>query len=322
MASKSPSGYHLVKTVHIGGEGGWDYLTVDEAARRLYVTHASRVHVLDADTLDILGEIPTEGAHGVAIAKAFGRGFASNGQTGTVTIFDLMTLKVLGQIPVGQNPDSILYDQFSKKVFTFNGRSQDSSVVDVATGKVLATIPLGGKVEFSRSDGKGRVYVNNEDLSEVDVIDSRALTLIARFPLGQGQNPTGLAFDPVNRRLFSTCRNKFMIVTDADDGRILASLAIGTGSDGCAYDAETGYAFSSNGEGTLTVVRKETPDVYVVFDTIPTRRAGRTMTIDPLTHAVYIPTADQGPAPAPTAEQPRPRPPIIPDTFVLMQFRM
>ena len=323
MASnaKSPSGYRLAKTVHIGGEGGWDYLIVDDNARRLYVTHASKVHVLNADTFDIVGEIPTEGAHGVAIASPFGRGFASNGASGTVTVFDLKTLRVSGQITVGQNPDSIRFDPASKKVFVFNGRSHDASVIDAATEEVVATIPLGGKVEFSVSDGEGHVYVNNEDKSEVDVIDSQTLKLIAQYPLGQGQAPTGLALDPKKRRLFSVCRNKFMIVTDADNGQILASLPIGTGSDGCGFDPETGFAFSSNGEGTLTVVREETPGLYAVLDTVTTRRAGRTMTIDPRTHSVFIPTAEQGPTPPATAEQPRPRPPVIPDTFVLMQFK-
>jgi YVTN family beta-propeller protein len=319
--AKSVSGYHLAKTVHIGGEGGWDYLIVDDEARRLYVTHASKVHVLNADTLDIVGEIPTQGAHGVAIASPLGYGFASNGATDTVTVFDLRTLGVVGQVAVGQNPDSIRYDPASRKVFVFNGRSHDASVIDAATQQVVATIPLGGKVEFSVADGNGRVYVNNEDKSEVDVIDSRTLKHVAQYQLGPGQAPTGLALDPRNRRLFSVCRNKFMVVLDADSGSILASLPIGNGSDGCGFDTGTGFAFSSNGEGTLTVVRENPQGVYEVFDTVTTRRAGRTMTIDPRTHSVFIPTAEQGPTPAPTPEQPRPRPAIIPDTFVLMQFQ-
>lgn len=320
--SKSASGYHLSRTINIAGDGGWDYLIVDDNARRLYVTHASRVNVLNADTLEVVGEIPTEGAHGVAIASPFGKGFASNGATGAVTVFNLETLKVSGQVKVGENPDSIRYDPASKKVFVFNGRSHDASVIDAVTEQVVATIPLGGKVEFSVTDAAGRVYVNNEDKSEVDVIDSQTLKLVAQYPLGEGQSPTGLALDIKKRRLFSVCRNKFMIITDADSGRILASLPIGSGSDGCGFDPETGFAFSSNGEGTLTVVREESPGVYAVLDTVTTRRAGRTMTVDPRTHAVFIPTAEQGPTPPPTAEQPRPRPPVIPGTFVLMQFTM
>ena len=323
MASvKSPSGYHLVKTVKIGGEGGWDYLIVDDIARRLYVTHGTRVHVLNADTLAIVGEIPnTEGVHGVAIASEFGRGYTSNGRTSTVSIFDLKTLKIISQVPVGENPDSIRFDPASKKVFVFNGRSHDASVIDAATGTVVATIPLGGKVEFSVADGKGRVFVNNEDKSEIDVIDSKTLKLVAQWPIAPGEAPTGLAIDTRNRRLFSVTRNKFMIVTDADNGHVLASLPIGSGCDGCAFDPETQLAFASNGEGTLTIVREESPTKFSVLDTVATKQGARTMTIDPKTHSVFLPTADFGPTPQPTAEQPRPRPVAIPGTFVVLQFQ-
>ncbi len=305
MASaKSPSGYHLAKTVKIGGEGGWDYLIVDEIARRIYVSHATKVHVLDADTLAIFGEIPnTEGVHGIAIASEFGKGYTSNGRTNNVTVFDLKMLKVLGQVAVGENPDSIRYDPFSKKVFTFNGRSHDSSVIDAATGKVVARIPLGGKVEFAQTDGKGRVYVNNEDKSEVDVIDSKTLKLIAQWPIAPGEAPTGLALDNKNHRLFSVTRNKFMIVLDADNGHILDSLPIGAGCDGAGFDPETLFAFASNGgDGTLTIVHEESPTVFKVLDTVETKRGARTMTVDLKTHAVFLPTADFGPTPQPTNE--------------------
>ena len=321
--TKSLSGYHLVKTVKIGGEGGWDYLIVDEVARRLYVSHATKVHVLNADTLATVGEVlNTEGVHGIAIASEFGKGYTSNGRTANVSIFDLKTLKVLEQVPVGENPDSIRYDPFSKKVFTFNGRSHDSSVIDAATGKVVATIPLGGKVEFSVTDGKGRVYVNNEDKSEVDVIDSKKLKLIAQWPIAPGESPTGLALDNKNHRLFSVTRNKFMIVLDANNGKILASLSIGQGCDGAGFDPETQLAFSSNGsDGTLTIVHEESPTVFKILDTVQTKRGARTMTVDPETHAVFLPTAEFGPTPAPTADQPRPRPSILPDTFVILKFQ-
>ena len=320
--AKSPSGYYLGEKLLIGGEGGWDYLIVDDISRRLYVTHATKVHVLNADTLAVIGEIPnTEGVHGVAIASEFGRGFTSNGRTATVSIFDLKTLKVVGEVPVGENPDSIRFDVASKKVFVFNGRSHDATVIDAASGKVVATIPLGGKPEFSVADGKGRVYVNNEDKSEIDVIDSLALKVLSRWPLAPGEAPSGLALDVKNRRLFSVCRNKFMIVMDADNGHILASLPIEGGTDGCGFDTETRLAFSSNGEGTLTVVREDSPTTFSVLDTVVTQRGARTMTIDPKTHAVFLPTAEFGPTPQPTAEQPRPRPTVLPGTFVLLKFQ-
>jgi len=316
------SRYHLINKIKIGGEGGWDYLIVDDIARRLYVTHGTKVHVINADTLSIIGEIPnTEGVHGVAIASEIGRGFTSNGRTSSVTIFDIKTLKVIDEVPVGKNPDSIRYDIFSKKIFAFNGQSHDSTVIDAASGKVIATIPLGGKPEFSVADGRGHVYVNNEDKSEVAVIDSKTLKVISEWPLAPGEAPSGLALDTMNHRLFSVCRNKFMIVMDAENGHVLATLPIGSGTDGCGFDPETRLAFSSNGEGTLTVVHEKSPNVYSVLDTIVTQRGARTMTIDPKTHSVFLPTAEYGPTPQPTAEQPRPRAPVLPGTFVVLQFQ-
>ncbi|MCX6648377.1 MAG: YncE family protein [Candidatus Bathyarchaeota archaeon] len=317
----SPSGYHLNKKRLIGGEGGWDYLVVDDAARRLYVTHNDRVHVLNADTLDPVGEVlKTEGVHGVAIASEFRRGFASNGRASTVSIFDLGTLKVIKEVAVGRNPDAIRFDPFSKRVFVFNGVSHDASVIDAATGEVIATIPLGGKPEFSVADGLGHVYVNNEDTSEVMVIDSKTLVL-SRWPIAPGESPTGLAIDLKNRRLFSVTRNKFMIMLDADDGHVVASLPIGGGCDGCMFDPDRKLVFSSNGEGTLTIVREESPTTFSVLDTVDTKRGARTMTIDLRTHALFPPAADYGPTPQPTVEQPKPRPPILPNTFVILQLQ-
>ncbi|MCX6642010.1 MAG: hypothetical protein NTV15_01300 [Candidatus Bathyarchaeota archaeon] len=205
-------------------------------------------------------------------------------------------------------------------MFVFNGQSHDATVIDAASGKVVATIPLGGKPEFSVSDGKGRIYVNNEDKSELDVIDSTTLEVISRWTLAPGEAPSGLALDRKNRRLFSVCRNKLMIVMDADNGHILASLPIGGGTDGCGFDPETKLVFSSNGEGTLTIVHEESPSKFSVLDTVITQRGARTMTIDPKTHSVFLPTAEYGPIPLPTVEQPRPRAPVIPGTFVVLQF--
>ncbi len=312
----------MTRKLLIGGEGGWDYLVVDEAARRLYVTHNDRVHVLNADTLDVVGVVfKTEGVHGVAIASELGRGFASNGRASTVSIFDLNTLKVMKEVAVGKNPDAIRFDSSSKRVFVFNGVSHDASVIDAATGEVIATIPLGGKPEFSVADGLGHVYVNNEDTSEVMVIDSKTLEVLSRWPIAPGESPTGLAIDLKNRRLFSVTRNKFMIVLDADDGRVLASLPIGGGCDGCMFDPERKLVFASNGEGTLTIVREDSPDSFSILDTIATQRGARTMTIDLRTHALFLPTAEYGPTPEPTVEQPRPRPPILPNTFVILQYQ-
>lgn len=320
---KSHSGYHLVKKCFIGGEGGWDYLTVDNNARRLYVTHSTKVCVIQVDSLSLIGEVAgTEGVHGVAIASELGKGFTSNGRTGTASIFDLKTFKVLREVTVGQNPDSICYDDVSKRVFVFNSQSHNASVIDAVNEGVVATIPLGGKPEFSRADGEGRVYVNNEDTSEVISLDSRKLSILARWPLGLGKAPTGLAIDLKNRRLFSTCRNNYMIVMYADNGRILASLPIGDRSDGCAFDPETRLAFSSNGEGTLTAVREDSPTSFAVVDTVVTHVGSRTMTLDPKTHAVFLPAAEFGPTPQPTADQPRPRPPVIADTFTVLQFQI
>jgi YVTN family beta-propeller protein len=320
--ARSPSGYHLVKRCIIGGEGGWDYLTVDGKARRLYVTHGSCVVVMNADSVTVVGEIPkTEGVHGVAIASELGRGFTSNGRTSTVSIFDLSTLKVLDEVPVGKNPDAIRFDLVSKKVFVFNGQSQDATVIDAVSGKATATIPLGGKPEFSVADGNGRVYVNIEDKSELVAIDSRTLKVLSRWSLAPGEAPTGLAMDTKNRRLFAVCRNKLMIVINADNGHILASLPIGSGTDGCAFDPETQLAFSSNGEGTLTIIREESPTVFSVLDSLTTQRGARTMTIDPETHAVFLPTAEFGPTPRPTADLPRPRAAILPNTFTVLQFQ-
>jgi len=322
MAMNSPSGYHLGKKLFIGGEGGWDYLVVDDAARRLYVTHNDRVHVLSADTLDIVGVVlKTEGVHGVAISSELGRGFASNGRASTVSIFDLKTLKVIKEVSVGKNPDAIRFDPYSKRVFVFNGVSHDASVIDAASGEIIATIPLEGKPEFCVADGLGHIYVNNEDTSEVMVIDSKTLKVLSRWPIAPGEAPTGLAIDTKNRRLFSVTRNKFMIVLDADDGRVLASLPIGSGCDGCMFDPERKLAFASNGEGTLTIVCEDSPTSFTVLDTVITQRGARTMTIDLRTQTLFLPTAEYGSTPQPTAEQPRPRPPVLPNTFVLLQFQ-
>jgi len=314
------AGYHVARTYKLGGEGGWDYLTADASARRLYISRGTHVIVLDLDSGKTVGDIPeTQGVHGIALAPDLGRGFTSNGREGTVTIFDIQTLKPIGEkVKVGENPDAILYDPATKRVFTFNGRSQDATAIDAASGKVLGTIKLDGKPEFAATDLKGTVFVNIEDKSELTAIDPSKLEVKAKWPLAPCTEPSGLAIDRKNRRLFAGCDNKMMAVVDADSGKVLATPAIGEGVDATAYDDETGLAFASCGEGVLTVVRQESPDKYSVAENATTERGARTMALDAKTHDVYTVTAKFGPRPAPTADNPRPRPPILPDSFVVL----
>ena len=313
-------GYHVAKTYKLGGEGGWDYLNADASARRLYISRGTHVIVLDIDSGKTVGDIPdTQGVHGIALAPDLGRGFTSNGREGTVTIFDLQTLKPVGEkVKVGENPDAILYDPASKRVFTFNGRSQDASAIDATSGKVLGTIKLDGKPEFAASDGQGTVFVNIEDKSELTVIDPNTLAVKAKWPLAPCTEPSGLAIDRKHRRLFAGCDNKMMAVVDADSGKVLATPAIGEGVDATAYDDETGLAFASCGEGVLTVVKQESPDKYSVAENAQTERGARTMALDSKTHDVYTVTAKFGPRPAATADNPHPRPPMLPDSFVVL----
>jgi DNA-binding beta-propeller fold protein YncE len=313
------SGYHVTKKLSLGGEGGWDYLTADGAARRLYVSRGTRVMVVDLNTGKLAGEIAdTPGVHGIALAPSLNRGFISCGKSDSAVIFDLKTLKVLGHVKTGANPDAILYDPASNRVFTFNGRSKDATVFDAATGTVAGTLPLGGKPEFAAADGKGKVYVNIEDTSEVVEIDGAKLLVTRRFPIRPGEEPSGLAFDGKKGLVFSGCSNKLMTVLDVKSGKVVATVPIGEGVDGNGLDPDTGLIFSANGEGTLTVARESSPGKFEVVETVPTQRGARTMTIDPKTHDVYLPTAQFGPAPAPTPDNPRPRPSIVKDSFVIL----
>ena len=317
--SAGPSGYHVANTVKLGGEGGWDALTVDNKARRVYISRSTHVMVVDADTGAVVGDIPnTNGVHGIAIVDDLDKGFTSNGRDSTVTIFDLKTLKEIGRVTVGKNPDAIIYDPASKRVFTMNGASQDTTAIDPKTGTVVGTVALGGRPEFAEADEKGRVFVNLEDKSEVVEFDAKKLAVLAHWSLGEGKEPTGIAIDRKHHRLFSTCANKLMVVMNADNGQIVASLPIGTGVDGAGFDPETGFAFSSNREGTLTVVHEDSPDKFSVVENVPTQTGARTMALDTKTHKVYTVTAEFGTAPAPTAQTPRPRPPMVPGSFTLL----
>jgi YVTN family beta-propeller protein len=311
--------YQVRKTYVLGGEGGWDYLIIDPASRYLYLSRSTHVVVIDADSGKRVGDIPdTPGVHGIALAPEFGRGFVSNGGENTVSIFDLATLRVLGKISVGENPDAILYDPASKRVFTFNGRSHDATAIDAGKGVVLGTIKLKGKPEFAVSDEKGEVFVNLEDRSQLLALDPNQLEVKARWPLAPCEEPSGLAIDRKNRRLFSACGNKVMAVIDADSGKVISLLPIGEGVDAAAFDPDTALAFASCGEGVLTVVQEDAANQFRVVENVPTQRGARTMALDPASHQIFLVTAKFAALPAPTAEQPHPRPAILPDSFEVL----
>jgi YVTN family beta-propeller protein len=312
-------GYHVVKTYKLGGDGGWDYLTFDPASNRLYISRSMHVIVIDADSGQPVGDIPdTPGVHGIALAPEFGRGFVSNGREGTVSVFDLGTLKVLNKIKAGENPDAILYDPASKRVFAFNGRSDDVTAIDAAKGEVVGTIKVDGKPEFAVSDEKGEIFVNIEDKSELMALDPNKLEVKSRWPLAPCEEPSGLAMDRKHRRLFSGCDNKVMAVVDADSGKLVSTLPIGGGVDANGFDPETALAFASCGEGVLTVVHEDSPDKFSAAESVPIKRGARTMALDLVKHRIFLVTAEFGPAPAPTAAQPHPRPAILPDSFVVL----
>ncbi len=312
--------YAVTKTYALAGEGGWDYLNFDTGGHRLFISRGAHTIVVDPDSGKQVGDIPdTQGVHGIAFAPELGRGFTSNGRANTATIFDLKDLHKIGEVKTGENPDAILYDPASKRVFTFNGRSHDATAMDAATGTVAGTVLLGGKPEFGVADGKGRVYVNIEDTGELVVIDSQMLSVEKRWKLAGCDEPSGLAMDIVHRRLFAGCANKVMPIVNADTGAIVAILPIGEGVDATAFDPGTQLAFSSNGRsGTLTVVREDAPDKYSIAQNLDTARGARTMALDPQTHRVFLVTAEFGPAPAATADNPRPRPAIVPGSFKLL----
>ena len=316
----SKSGYRVVDKVKIGGEGGWDYAIVDTTAHRLYLSHATRTMVFDTESKTVVGEIPnTIGVHGIALASELGHGYTSNGRDSSVTVFDLKTLKVLANIKLKQrNPDAILYDPFSKRVFTFNGGSSNATALNAESYEIIGTVDLGGKPEFAVTDLKGKIFVNIEDKSTVAAFESKTLKVLAQWPLAPGEEASGLAIDREHNRLFSVCSNKLMVVLDAATGKVIASLPIGAGVDAAGYDPGTHYALSSNGEGTMTVVKEETPEKYSVVENVTTQRGSRTMALDTKTHKVYLPGATFGPPPAPTPDRPNPRPQMEPGSFMVL----
>jgi YVTN family beta-propeller protein len=318
---RKPAGYHLLKKHVLGGEGGWDYMALDGRSRLLYVTHGNAVEILNVDT-GVKGDAITglQGVHGVAFAPDRDRGYISNGRGNSVSVFDLKTHKVLEEVPsTGQNPDAIMYDAFSGRVFTFNGRTANATAIDAATNKAVGTVDIGGKPEFAVTDGNGTIFVNNEDKSEVVAFDAKTLQVKTRWSIAPGEGPSGLAIDLKNKRLFSVC-DKLMVVSDFVNGKVVVTVPIGSHPDAVRYDSGTGLVFASNGEGTLTVVKQDSADKYTVLETVPTARGARTMELDPKTNHVFVVTAEYGPAPAPTPEQPRPRPTVVPGSFMVLEF--
>jgi len=309
--------YSVVKDIKIGGPGGWDYITVDPAARRIYVSHATTIVVADADNGSIVGQIAdTPGVHGIAIAPDLGRGFTSNGRDNTSTIVDLKTLKPLMKVMTGGNPDAIFYERQRHEVYTFNGQGQSATVFDANNGTVITTIPLMGKPEAPAFDADARrLYVNIEDKNAIAVIDPDKHTVLATWPLTGCEEPTGLAFDARRHRLFSVCSNSVMAVVDSQTGKVVTTAPIGARSDGAAFDPQTGYIFSSNGEGSLTVATLQGNTVTIV-QTVTTQPSGRTIALDPTTHTVYIPAATMSAA---AAGQ---RPQLVPDSFRVLVVAM
>jgi len=314
------SQYELKQKYVIGGEGGWDYLTYDAAGKRLFVSRATRVQVIDPAKGSVIAEIPnTTGVHGIALAHDLGKGFTSNGRENSVTVFDLKTLKETAKIKTegGEGPDAILYDPASKRVFTFNGRSKNATVIDADKDTVVATIPLSGKPEFAAADGKGTVFVNIEDKNSLTSIDAKKATVLNTWPLEGCEEPSGLAIDQKTRRLFAGCGNKVMAVVNADTGKVVTTVPIGQGVDANGFDPGTGLAFSSNGDGTLTVVHEDAPDKFSVVQNASTQRGARTMALDPASHNVYLVTAEFEEQP-PAKEGDRPRRTMKPGSFTLL----
>jgi DNA-binding beta-propeller fold protein YncE len=318
----APEGYHLDKTFPVPGDGGWDYLTVDSAARRVYISHGNQVDVLDADSGEVKGTIPdTKGVHGIAVAADLGRGFISNGKSDTVAIFDLKTLKRIGDdVATGKDPDAILYDPSTKRVFAFCGHGDSATVIDAADGKILGSIDLGGAPEFGAADGAGNVFVNLEDKAMLLKIDAKKMTVLERWPLAPGKTPTGLAMDAKGGRLFVGCRSKVGLVVSAETGKVIADVPIGDRVDAAAFDPETGLAFFSCGDGTVTAIREDKDGKYTVEETIKTKQGSKTMALDLKTHDLFLPSADFKAPAAGGANNPRQRPAMVPGTFAVLRF--
>jgi YVTN family beta-propeller protein len=306
--------------IKVKGDLGWDYLSVDEATQRLFVSHGNVVNVIDLKTEKEIATIPdTKGVHGIAIADNLNKAFITDGADNAVTIINLTTLELIEKVVIqGIKPDAVLYDKFSNKVFVFNAKSNDATVLDALTNKVVKTIPLDGKPEFSATNTKGLVYVNIEDKNQIKVIDADKLEVIYSWDISPGDEPSGLAFDSVNNRLFSVCTNSILVITNANTGKIVTTLPIGEGSDGVFFDEKRKLVFSSNGSGTLTVIKQKNKDHYSVLQTVTTVKGARTITMSKVTGTLYLPTASFGKAPSVTSDNPNPHAPIVADSFKIL----
>ena len=316
--------YQLLKEIPVGGDGGWDYLSVDSAGHRLYVSHASKVVVIDTLKDEVAGEIAdTPGVHGFVCAPELGRGFSSNGRENKASIVDLKTLQTLSKVDTGENPDAILYEPGRQEVYTFNGRGKSATVFEAATGKVVATIPLGGKPEFAQADpAAGRVYVNIEDKNEVVALDTKTHQIVNHWPIAPGEEASGMDIDLAHHRLILGCSNEKMIIMDNTNGKVVASIDAGKGIDAAAFDAGNQLAFvSAGGSGTVTIAHEDAPDKFIVAQTLATERSARTMTLDPATHRIYLVSAKfEAPATPPPAGGSRPRPKMIPGTLKVLVY--
>ncbi len=312
--------YKITKKINTGVDAGWDYLIVDEPTQRLFVSHGMVTQVVDVKNGTLLTTIAdTKGVHGIAIANDINKGFISNGKDTSVTIFNLKTLGVITKTKItGLNPDAILYDEFSHRIFVFNGKTANATVIDANTNKVIETIKLEGKPEFSVTDGKGKIYVNIEDKNSITLINSTNLKVEKNWSIAPGEEPTGLALDTKNHRLFAVCGNKLMVVVNAENGKVITTVPIGDGCDGVAFDETTQLIFASNGEGTMTVIKQETENKYSAVQTVSTQKGARTITLNKTTHQLYLPAAEYGETPTATKENPHPRPSIKPNSFVIL----
>ncbi len=320
LSNANAQTYKVSKKIAVPGDEGWDYLAVDEVNQHLFVSHGSVVNVVDLKTNKIRATIPdTKGVHGIAIANDLNKAFITDGKDNAVTIVNLTSFELIAKVPIeGQKPDAVLYDQFSQKVFTYNAKSSDATVLDAVSNKVIKTIPLEGKPEFSVTNTKGLVYVNIEDKNQIKTIDTKTLEVTATWSIAPGDEPSGLAIDLETNRLFSVCGNKLMVIVDATNGTIIKTLPIGDGCDGVAFDPTRKLVFSSNGEGSLTVVKEENANTFRVQETVPTQKGARTIAVNKTTHQLYASTANFGPKPEPTPENPKPRAPLVPNSFVVL----
>ena len=322
-AAPQGSGYKVARRMPVGGDGRWDYLRVDPDAHRIYVTRGSHLMVVDENTGKVIGDVPVANAmnmHGVALATDLGKGFTSNGDTNSVTVFDLKTLKAISEIKIdGNNPDSILYDPMTKRVFTFNGRSSNVTAIDATAGSVVGTVTLGGRPEEPTLDGKGNVFVNIEDKNSIQEFDAKTLAIKPMWPIAPCEGPSALAYDGAHKRLFAAC-SKMIVVVNAETGKVVASPPIGGDPDGNGFDPATGLIFASCREGLVSIIHEDSPDKYSVVGNVTTQFGARTMTLDPKTHHVFTETADFKPAPAPTPDNPRPRPEPIAGSFVILEL--